>query len=316
VVPRLFLVCVSLLGCVCTKQPAEVATAEAGVRPESSEKVADPGSHPEASEKLFAKLAPLHRPLPLKTPGDWVSEHPEPAQSFWQYVQAGPVRPSATRRVIYVLPLGDFSVEQRAAVESAQLFLAAFYQLPVKALPAVAASEIPGEARRKNPATGQPQLHTSWVLDTLLPPRRPTDAVALIAFTPEDLYPDPAWNFVFGQASLTERVGVWSVNRFGDPAKEKPLFVTRTLKVAGHEMGHMFGLRHCTAHSCVMNGSNSLPESDSQPLELCPVCLRKLQWNVGFDVSARFRGLRDFHKVSGLEGERGFIEQSLKALEN
>ncbi len=302
-VHRLLLVCLTVQGCVCAKHTPEVVTVDAGL-------------HTETSEKLFARLLPLHRPLPLKAPGDWSSEHPEQPQSFWQYVQSGPVRPTAERGVIYVLPLGDFTVEQRAAVESAQLFLAAFYQLPVKALPAVPAREIPDAARRKNPATGEPQLHTRWVLDTLLPPRRPADAVALLAFTPEDLYPDPAWNYVFGQASLTERVGVWSVNRFGDPTEEKPLFVTRTLKVAGHEMGHMFGLHHCTAHACVMNGSNSMPESDSQPLELCPVCLRKLQWNVGFDVRERFRGLRDFHKVSGLEHEREFVEGSLKALEN
>ncbi len=298
---RLFALSVFL--CACSKHPPGLVTVDAGIHTA------------ETSEKLFAKLLPLHRPLPLKTPGDWVSEHPEQPQSFWQYVQSGPVRPTASRGVIYVLPLGDFTVEQRAAVESAQLFHAAFYQLPVKALPAVPSNEIPDDARRKNPATGEPQLHTRWVLDTLLPPLRPVDAVALLAFTPEDLFPDPAWNFVFGQASLTERVGVWSIHRFGNPTKEKPLFVTRTLKVAGHEMGHMFGLHHCTAHACVMNGSNSMPESDSQPLELCPVCLRKLQWNVGFDVRERFRGLRDFHKVSGLEGERVFIEKSLSALD-
>jgi archaemetzincin len=33
----------------------------------------------------------------------------------------------------------------------------------------------------------------------------------------EDLYPDPAWNFVFGQASLRERVEVFSFARY-DPA--------------------------------------------------------------------------------------------------
>lgn len=297
-------VLVTLLLCAsCAKHPVEAVVFDAGL-------------HTEKSEKVFTKLVPLHKAMPLKTPGDWVSEHPEPPQSFWQYVQSGPVRPTSSRGVIYVLPLGDFTVEQRAAVESAQLFLAAFYQLPVKALPAIPSSEIPDDARRRNPATQAPQLHTRWVLDTLLPPLRPADAVALLAFTPEDLYPDPAWNYVFGQASLTGRVGVWSIHRFGDPVKEKPLFVTRTLKVAGHEVGHMFGLHHCAAHACVMNGSNSLPESDSQPLELCPVCLRKLQWNVGFDLRERFNGLRDFHRVSGLEAERTFIEKSLKALEN
>jgi archaemetzincin len=31
----------------------------------------------------------------------------------------------------------------------------------------------------------------------------------------EDLYPEPSWNFVFGQASLNERVGVYSFARYG-----------------------------------------------------------------------------------------------------
>jgi archaemetzincin len=292
-----------LPACVCGKHPPPPTNAEAPVHAA------------EASEKLFARLLPLQRPLAPAEPGNWVSQHTEQPQSFWQYVQSGPVRATASRGVIYVLPLGDFTVEQRAAVESAQLFLAAFYQLPVKALPAVTGSEIPADARRKNPATGLLQLHTNWVLETLLPPRRPTDAVALLAFTPEDLYPDPAWNFVFGQASLTERVGVWSINRFGDPVKDKLEFTRRTLKVASHETAHMLGLQHCLFHACLMNGSYSLPESDAQPLELCPVCLRKLQWNVGFDVRARFQGLSDFHRIAGLEAEGAFIAKSLKALD-
>lgn len=300
---RLVLAFAIFSGCVCGKHPPAPASV-------------DPPAHgAEASEKLFTRLAPLHHPLAPFEPGNWVSQHPEQPQSFWQYVQSGPVRPTASRGVIYVLPLGDFTVEQRAAVESAQLFLAAFYQLPVKALPAVSGSEVPAEARRKNPATGLPQLHTRWVLDVLLPPKRPADAVALLAFTPEDLYPDPAWNFVFGQASLTERVGVWSINRFGDPVTEKAEFTRRTLKVAGHETGHMLGLQHCLFHACLMNGSNSLAESDNQPLELCPICLRKLQWNVGFDLKARFRGLSDFDRIAGLDEEHAFIEASLKALD-
>ena len=97
--------------------------------------------------------------------------------------------------------------------------------------------------------------------------------------------------------------------------KDKAEFTRRTLKVAGHETGHMLGLQHCLFHACLMNGSNSLPESDAQPLELCPVCLRKLQWNVAFDVRARFRGLSDFHRIAGLEAEHAFIEKSLEALD-
>lgn len=34
-----------------------------------------------------------------------------------------------------------------------------------------------------------------------------------------------------------------------------------------------------------MNGSNSLEEEDVIPFHLCPVCLRKLHFSIGFDVS-------------------------------
>jgi predicted Zn-dependent protease len=38
----------------------------------------------------------------------------------------------------------------------------------------------------------------------------PEDAFCLLGITMEDLYPNPSWNFVFGEAALRERVGVAS----------------------------------------------------------------------------------------------------------
>lgn len=55
-----------------------------------------------------------------------------------------------------------------------------------------------------------------------------------------------------------------------------------------HEIGHMFGIRHCIFFKCLMNGSMSLEEGTKKPLEFCPVCIRKLQSNVGFDILVRF----------------------------
>ena len=43
-----------------------------------------------------------------------------------------------------------------------------------------------------------------------------------------------------------------------------------------------------------MNGSNHLEEADARPLHLCPVHLRKLQWSIGFDATARYRHLVEF----------------------
>jgi len=54
----------------------------------------------------------------------------------------------------------------------------------------------------------------------------------------------------------------------------------------------MFGLRHCTWYNCLMRGSNG-EEVEHQPnyLHLCPVCLRKLHWNIGFDIREQYAGL-------------------------
>jgi len=58
-----------------------------------------------------------------------------------------------------------------------------------------------------------------------------------------------------------------------------------------HEIGHMFGLKHCIFYDCVMNGSNHLEESKKRTFHECPVCLRKLQSAVGFNIVERYKAL-------------------------
>lgn len=48
-----------------------------------------------------------------------------------------------------------------------------------------------------------------------------------------------------------------------------------------------------------MNGSNHLDESDGRISELCPVCLRKLQHSIGFDILERYRALLKFSSLAG-----------------
>ena len=109
--------------------------------------------------------------------------------------------------------------------------------------------------------------------------RRQSRDAAVLGITAYDLWPGPGWNFVFGQASLTQRVGVWSMARNGDPDEStamRKLCALRTAMTATHETGHMFGIRHCIAYQCGMNGSNHSDERDRQPLEFCPECQAKL----------------------------------------
>lgn len=51
------------------------------------------------------------------------------------------------------------------------------------------------------------------------------------------------------------------------------------LKTMAHEVMHMFGLDHCVYFSCCMNGSVSPDgQDDRDPMWLCPIDLRKLQF--------------------------------------
>jgi archaemetzincin len=157
---------------------------------------------------------------------------------------------------------------------------------------------------------------TGYVCNVLLKPRLPKDAVAMIAFTAVDLWPGEGWNYVFGEASLKDRVGVWSMHRFGDPDASDDAFrlcLLRTLKTATHETGHMFSLPHCVLYQCNMCGSNSLPEADRQPLEMCPHCLAKLCYATGARPAKRFEQLIEFYKANHLKAEREFCEKSLAA---
>lgn len=65
------------------------------------------------------------------------------------------------------------------------------------------------------------------------------------------------------------------------------------LKVVNHELCHTFGIRHCIHYTCLMNGSNGYNEAITKFGELCPVCVRKLQHNIGFDMSERYAAMGD-----------------------
>jgi len=60
-----------------------------------------------------------------------------------------------------------------------------------------------------------------------------------------------------------------------------------------------------------MNGGNSLQEMDLSPLHLCPICLQKLQWNLGFDIRKRYKKLRDFYEKQGMNDEAMWIQKRL-----
>jgi archaemetzincin len=274
---------------------------------------------PPSLQRAFAPDAGAFEPIPTPGPHDWLAVHDEPAQTFDDFKASRSNRPTRNRSIIYLQPLGEFAANRSPSLNKLRDFAAAFFAMPVQVLPPVPMEHAKFSTRR-NPYTSNTQILTGAVLD-FLKGRVPSDAFCLLAITMEDLYPEASWNFVFGQASLRERVGVYSFVRY-DPAfygeqrmpDYEPLLLRRSCKVLAHETGHMFGLAHCTFFNCLMNGSNHLAESDRRPLHVCPVCLRKLHWSIGFDVLERYAALERTNRGAGFSDEADWLSRRIQAL--
>jgi archaemetzincin len=262
-------------------------------------------------------LAPLHEKKKPPAPNDWLASHPERGQTFEQYRHSNPNRPTKIHTMLYVQPIGEFTAAQTKLVGETAELLSRFYHVRTKVLDAIGLDVIPGDARRVSPEGSGPQILTTYVLDQVLKPRRPRDAVAILGLTTADLWPGRGWNFVFGQASLSERVGVWSMARYGrldGTAEESRQFRRRLFKVAVHETGHMFGIAHCTAYECAMNGANHLDEMDNRPFSFCPECVQKVWWACHTDPIKRYQALAEFGKRHSLEAEADFWQKSAERL--
>ena len=252
--------------------------------------------------------------------GDWLAVHHEPGQTFRQYVRSKPVRPDKRRSVLVFQPMGSFSADHKKLLAKATEFAGVFFRLKVRVEPEIPLPTDLKGTSRINRFTGKRQFLTGHLLK-LLRRKLPPDAVACLGVTMEDLYPQESWNYVFGQASLRERVGVYSFIRYtpefwnkGKTKESEVQLLRRSCKILTHESGHMFGLLHCISYECGMNGSNNLAESDRRPLMFCPVCLRKLQWNLSFDVVTRYEAMRKFFDTNGLKTEAKWIGGRLRKM--
>ena len=86
----------------------------------------------------------------------------------------------------------------------------------------------------------------------------------------------PKLSFVFGEATSPGKAALISLWRlkpefYGDPA-DIELLLERAVKEAVHELGHTFGLWHCSCSSCVMHFSNSISDTDIKQSIFCDKC--------------------------------------------
>ncbi len=123
------------------------------------------------------------------------------------------------------------------------------------------------------------QYNSSLILRQLIT-TPPGDAGKILGVVDVDLF-IPILTFVFGEAQLQ---GIGSVvsthrlhNRFYGLPENREVTTDRLLKEAVHELGHTFGLIHCTQQRCVMNASTYVENIDQKPVEFCPVCQKGIQ---------------------------------------
>jgi len=251
-------------------------------------------------------------------PEDWLNGpgvKDRAGQTFAQW-DAGRWRRPAKGDVIRLVPLGDIPESALDTAWLAECVRRFFGGMEVEMLEPVPSAKIESLCKNRQSRGFGTQLWTQDIhsfLNSVKGRRGKVNAFVTMAFTLFDLYPREEWNFVFGQAQMQNGTGVFSFARYGhcDPHQ----FRLRCAKVLCHELGHLFGLKHCVWHECLMGGSNGDWESDRNPIHLCPVDLAKLDASLGgIDLAAREAALEEFWRASGVEEEAQWCQRCGEAM--
>ena len=267
--------------------------------------------------EYFKAVAENDIQLSAPKEGEWLFEHKEKGQTFEEYKKANPIRPGLDKHVIYLMPIGDFTDVQMKALNLTRDYVEIFFQQKTILLTAVSDKTVPKSDIRIR-ENNNIQLLAPYLLDTLLKGRTPKDGIALMAISAKDLYPKNDWNYVFGLASYSTRVGVSSIYRLQNKQLDTTNFklcLRRLINVSSHEIGHMMSMHHCIFAKCTMNGSNSLSETDLTPNRLCSECQKKLFWNFRYDNKRRLNQLTKYFKENNLKRDFNVSKLDLDAAE-
>ena len=84
-------------------------------------------------------------------------------------------------------------------------------------------------------------------------------------------------------AHLKQRIGIASLV-LGE-------FV-ESMRLVGRGFCRLMGLDWCPYYACILHGG---PEANVGTADLCPICLRKLHWAIGFDIMVRYQQLQQMY---------------------
>jgi archaemetzincin len=165
---------------------------------------------------------------------------------------------------IYLVAIGDVPAKALEWIESAT---AEWFPFPIRRLPALSIPESAYDAKRGR--------YQSVEIMKMLAQHAPRDASRILGVTDVDLA-IPMLSFLFGQAQFDGPIAVVSLCRlhqefYGLPAQEN-LLRERTVKEVLHELGHTFGLVHCSEPSCAMSLATHIELVDAKAEQYCARC--------------------------------------------
>ncbi|XP_026936275.1 archaemetzincin-2 isoform X3 [Sagmatias obliquidens] len=229
-------------------------------------------------DEAFRPDSDLFGPITLHSQSDWITSHPEAPQDFEEFF-SDPYRktPSPQKHSIYIQCIGLLGNTRSISEEYVKWLKgyceAFFYGLTVKLLEPVPVSATRCSFRI-NDNTQNLQIHAG---------------VGIFSFARygSDFYS----SHYEGKLKKLQKKSSSDYSVFDNyyVPEVTSVLLLRSCKTLTHEIGHIFGLRHCQWLACLMQGSNHLEEADQRPLDLCPICLRKLQSAVGFHLKDRYK---------------------------
>ncbi|HZE97151.1 MAG TPA: archaemetzincin [Planctomycetota bacterium] len=221
----------------------------------------------------------------MASPAPWRSLFHERPQSFEEYVRDCGKRRRPQGSVLVLQPLGDVDPSILDALRS---YGAAFFGIEARVADPI---PLPDSA-----LVHPPGRHNSGMILDALADRLERDALMTVAVAGVDLFARGK-NYVFGESSVERRVGVCSLARMTTP--DRTLFLRRSLRLMTHEAAHLLSIAHCLDRDCMMQGANTVEESDGHPMESCGEDRRKLAWSTGVDLARRERDLLGWREILG-----------------